>query len=72
MKLSAVRRGILYLSLLIAAVFALPLAAATPAASPVCIQTGSNRTAPQAMWVALRQTGTRRLSTPCGGRSNTA
>jgi len=34
MKLSAVRRGILYLSLLIAAVFALPLAAATPAAKP--------------------------------------
>ena len=34
MHLSAVRRGILYLSVLIAAVFALPLAAATPAAKP--------------------------------------
>ena len=34
MKLSTVRRGLVYLALLIAAAFALPLAAATPAAKP--------------------------------------
>lgn len=34
MKLSTVRRGVVYLALLVAAAFALPLAAATPATKP--------------------------------------
>ena len=43
-------------------------AAAKPAASPICIHTGSRRTAPHATCVALRQTGTSRLSISCGSR----
>jgi len=42
------------------------IAAGDSGSSPVCIHTGSSRTAPHAMCVAERHTGTSRLSTPCG------
>ena len=41
------------------------IAAASPAASPVCMKTGSSRTVPQATCVAPRQTGTSRFSHSC-------
>ncbi|MEO8195350.1 MAG: clostripain-related cysteine peptidase, partial [Thermoanaerobaculia bacterium] len=47
MKLSAVRRGTLYLSLFVAAAFALPLAAATPAAKPTAAALVKKQAAPK-------------------------
>ena len=47
MQLSAVRRGFVYLSVLLAATFALPLAAATPAAKPSAGALVKKQPAPQ-------------------------
>ena len=47
MNLSTCRRGIVYLSLLIAAAFALPLAAATPAAKPTAATLVKKQPAPK-------------------------